>query len=170
MPNFDIHIMLPPLTDIQIEKVKDIIFQNGVQGTVKGSEHGTTLSVNVADSDPMDKTSDLMKLIVRELEMCMFCGGSIMYIEERWTHREQKDCSYGDELFKTVPPPDLKVEEGEVGVYTMPQGRRFKNPVGTYDKDNRVKRYQAVGAAMRHGFGEDWLKKRGDAGYGITGR
>lgn len=168
MSNFDIHIMLPPLTDIQVEKVKDILFQNGVQGKIESNRHGSTLSVNVDDGDPMDKTSDLMKLIVRELEMCMFCGGNILFIEERWTHREQKDCRYGDELFKTVPPPEVHTDEGEVGVYTMPKGRRFKNPVGTYDKDNRVKRYQAVGAALAHGFGEDWLKQRGTAGYGFA--
>lgn len=165
---FDIHIMLPPLTDIQLEKVRDILFANGVQGIVESTPFGSTLSVNVADSDPMDKTSDLMKLIVRELEMCMFCGGTIEYQLDHWTHKaDAKPCKYGDELFKTVPAPEESTpDEGEVGVYTMPKGRRFKNPVGTYDKENLVKRMAAIGAALRHGFGEDWLSKRGEYGHG----
>ena len=171
MPNFDVHIMLPPLTDTQQEKVKDVIFREGYKAHLEATPFGSTLSINIDNEemdDPMAGPSYLMKEIVREIEMCMFCGGSIQYQHDHWTHKEQKDCKYGDKLFESIPAPVLQpLNEGVAVDYEIPKVGTSHYIVGSHDKASPVKRMQAVGEALRHGFGEDWLKKRGEYGHGI---
>ena len=166
---FDIHIMLPPLDEEQQELVRKVLFDNGVEGVITSSPFGSTLSMDIHEADPMDKTSHLMKLIVRELEQCMFCGGRIEWRHDHWSHATlDTNCSYGDQLLLTVPAPALQpLNEGEVGTYVMPPVGKSKYIVGSKDKASLVKRLTAVGEALRHGFGADWLAKRGEQGYGI---
>lgn len=162
-------IILPPnLTDEDYQLIEDHLHNCHFNGHLEDSFYGKTIHVleGVTSEDVIDLTHKLCLL----LNKCMVCGGKISYVGNEWAHDDEDiKCGLGDPaLNKNLPPPltmFTKSAEGEVENIPIPPVVEVDEGLDILSGEDRMR---AIGQALIHGFGPEWLEKRrgSERGFG----